>query len=270
MPQIRKTVRKDLSFSVTPWQTKRGSTQTDTDQIYTEVQLPYKKAKVDESAGATIAAADRPATRQATHSSDWKSRKRSGAPAEIRLQAEQPSLQTAMDDVSPIPNIDGDATDSTGSDEASGTSLNGTAVLALLPDGQISGHLLDASSNTCYGIMGHQLTAERECTRDIEWKLLYVTILDFKSNREVSFPAERTAADAATIQAPLQMHGEEQQVIEALQGQTSTDIEFKFQCTTILVRRHCITWHMPLCFPQVSFYTSYAACRMGTQQRSIS
>ena len=234
MPQIRKTDRKDLSFSVSPWQSKRGSTQISTDQAYTEVQVPIKKPKTEASFRPEIAAAAPAAARKDVHPHGWRTRNKGGITGEISSHT-QPKLEGASNSTSPAPELTEREADHSEPDEDLGTSLVGTAVLALLPNGQISGHLLDAHSSKCFGIMGRQLTAERECTRDFEWKLLYVTIIDFKTNKEVSFPAERTAADAATIQAPLQMHGEEQQIIEALHGHLNTDVSLKFQCTTIMV-----------------------------------
>lgn len=231
MPQIGKTDRKDLSFSVSPWQSKRGSTQIATDQAYTEVQVPIKKPKTEASFPPQVAAAT---ARKDVHSHGWRTRNSGGITSEISPHT-QPKVEDASNSTSPAPELIEHEVDYSEPDEDLGTSLVGTAVLALLPNGQISGHLLDAHSSKCFGIMGRQLTAERECTRDFEWKLLYVTIIDFKTNKEVSFPAERTAADAATIQAPLQMHGKEQQIIEALHGHPNTDVSLKFQCTTIMV-----------------------------------
>ncbi|KAA6423479.1 MAG: hypothetical protein FRX49_06539 [Trebouxia sp. A1-2] len=234
MPQVRTSDRKDLSFSVSPWQTKRDATQIATDQPYTEVEVPIKKRKTEDIAFPNILKAPPSAARQDKKTAAWKTKKAGGASVAISSQPEHPSVEQAFEGVSTDPEVNEDQTDCSFSIEAQGTSLIGTAVLALLPDGHISGHLLDANHNACFGIMGSQLTAQRECTRDVEWKLLHVTIINFKTNREVSFPAERTAADAATIQAPLQMHGDEQQVIEALQGHPRTGVELKFQCTTIL------------------------------------
>jgi len=238
MPQVRKSERKDLSFSVSPWQTKRGGTQIATDQPYTEVQVPIKKRKTEESAYCNIAKAQPSAARQDRQTTAWKTNKAGGASVAISSHTEHPSAEQAFEGISTDPEVNEDETDCSSSTEAKGTSLIGTAVLALLPDGHISGHLLDANHNACFGIMGSQLTAERECTRDVELKLLHVTIINFRTNREVSFPAERTAADAATIQTPLQLHGDEQQVIEALQGHPTTGVELKFQCATILVSLH--------------------------------
>ena len=98
-----------------------------------------------------------------------------------------------------------------------------------------AGHFIDKPSKQCYGIMGVQLTAFRECTRDTEWKLLRITVLDFSSKAEDVFAAERTAADAARLQAPLQFHGDEPELAEALNGLAPSNIELRFDCHTILV-----------------------------------
>ena len=242
MPQINKRFTKDLSFSVSPWQTKHGPSQVIGGQLYEETQLPLKrlKASVHETSPATVNSSAIHQSRG--HASQWQTKK-ARAPAEaLPLNKVQAS---ASDTVTPAQQDTADR-DSGGISEASDTSDNahstffeGTAVLALLPSGQISGHLLDTHSGACFGFMAQQLTAERECTRDTEWKLLHATIIDYQSHQEVTFAAERTAEDAATIQAPLQMHGEEEHVIAALQGHADADVKFRFHCNTILVSSCC-------------------------------
>ena len=255
MPQIKNSISKDFSFSVSPWQSKRGDPEITGDQLYQQTPLPFKKDGTS-SLGPLPATECIPEAASAQgHASQWQ-RKRRRAADEVDSSLEQPaSNTTAMQDTA-----DWDS-DSRAAEAPQGTPLVGTAVLALLPNGQISGHLLDTHSNNCFGFMACQLTAERECTRDTEWKLLHATIIDFQSKQEIKFPAEHTAEDAAIIQAPLQMHGEEEQVIAALQGCAGADVDFKFQCTTILVRLVlcsesfvlCITHEMRL-YKYLTFY----------------
>lgn len=239
MPQIKKSSRKDVSFSVSPWQSKQATPEITEDQLYKEVQLPLKR-KTRELAEVKAEPSQRPRTsQQKGFARQWQRKKKEQAPDEGSVVAEQPATD-AVDGPNPAFDIDSEAdtyTDTDDTDTAPGSVLQGTAVFALLPSGQISGHILDSQSNACFGFMAHQLTAERECTRDTEWRLLHATIIDYKSSKEINFAAERTAEDAATIQAPLQMHGEEEQLIAALQdhADAETDIRFKFQCTTILV-----------------------------------
>ena len=236
MPQINKSIKKDLSFSVSPWQSKQATPEVIEDQPYQEIQLPLKRKTREHLAESTAEASQRSrASQREGTASEWQKKKKHQPPDE------QPATNTPS---SPDPAHDIDSTSDTQTDTVStdtvkGSHLQGTAVLALLPNGQISGHILDTHSSACFGFMARQLTVERECTRDTEWRLLHATIIDYKSSKEMNFAAERTAEDAATIQAPLQMHGEEEQLIAALQGHADADmdIKFKFQCTTILVIR---------------------------------
>ena len=242
MPQINKSVKKDLSFSVSPWQSKQDTPEITEDQPYQEIQLPLKR-KTREHLAESRPGASQPsrALQRKGSASQWQKKKKDQTPAEGSLLAEQPAIDRPISP-DPAQNIDSKTDterDTVNIDTTKGSSLQGTAMLALLPNGQISGHILDTHSSACFGFMARQLTAERECTRDTEWRLLHATIIDYKSSKEINFAAERTAEDAATIQAPLQMHGEEEQIVTALQGHADadTDIEFKFQCTTILVSR---------------------------------
>ena len=242
MPQINKSVKKDLSFSVSPWQSKQATPEITEDQPYQEIQLPLKRKTREHLAVPRAEASQRPRPSQRKGSaSQWQRKKQDQTPNENNVLAEQPATDTpnAPDLAHHVDSKSDTDTDTSIKDATQGPSLQGTAVLALLPNGQISGHILDTHSNACFGFMARQLTAERECTRDTEWRLLHATIIDYKSSKETNFAAERTAEDAATIQAPLQMHGEEEQLIAALQGHADadTDINFKFQCTTILVSR---------------------------------
>ena len=237
MPQIKKSVRKDLSFSVSPWQSKQATPQITKDQLYQEIQLPLKRKTSEQVTDITAEASQRPrASQRKGCASQWHRKKKVPA-EEVSVLAEKPATDTTNDLNTAHESDSREEIDTSEADTTENSALQGTAVLALLPSGQISGHILDTNSNACFGFMAHQLTAERECTRDTEWRLLHVTIIDYKSSKEVNFAAERTAEDAATIQAPLQMHGEEEQLIAALQGHADPDIdiEFKFQCTTILV-----------------------------------
>ena len=238
MPQIKTSAKKDLSFSVSPWQCKQATPEITRDQLYQETQLPFKRKASDPVAGRKAESSQPPRASQGKGSaSQWQKKKTVPTPQEVSVLPQQPPADT-IDDPDTAHHTDSTAesdTDKSLADATKGYSLQGTAVLALLPSGQISGHLLDGHNGACFGFMARQLTAERECTRDSEWRLLHVTVIDYKSGQEISFAAERTAEDAATIQAPLQMHGEEEQLIAALQGHADAEVDFKFKCTTILV-----------------------------------
>lgn len=238
MPQIKKSATKDLSFSVSPWQCKQVTPEITKDQLYQETQLPFKRKANNPAAGTSAEASVRPRASQGkATASQWQKKRKTPTPEEVSALSEQPATDPVnVHDTAHHTDSKAESdTDTSRTDTTEGSSLQGTAVLALLPSGQISGHILDAHSGACFGFMARQLTAERECTRDSEWRLLHVTIIDYMSGQEFHFAAERTAEDAATIQAPLQMHGEEEQLIAALQGHADADVDFKFRCTTILV-----------------------------------
>lgn len=60
-----------------------------------------------------------------------------------------------------------------------GPALEGTALLAFLPDGRFSGVFRGDSGGRALGIHGLVLEDRRECTRDEEWRLMRVTVTDW-------------------------------------------------------------------------------------------
>ncbi|KIZ02478.1 hypothetical protein MNEG_5483 [Monoraphidium neglectum] len=71
---------------------------------------------------------------------------------------------------------------------AGGERLVGVARLALLPSGDLSGHLVTQDSSgdgsgggrsTCFGLVGRQVLAQHSCYRDTEWGLLRLSIIRF-------------------------------------------------------------------------------------------
>ena len=86
--------------------------------------------------------------------------------------------------------------------------------------------------------MGVQLTAMRECTRDLEWKLLELTILDFESRVEVTFAAEQTAADAARIQATYNRQVQSSCPESALAPQTVLSQQLRHNDCSLMACQH--------------------------------
>jgi hypothetical protein len=64
---------------------------------------------------------------------------------------------------------------------------------------------------TLQGWVLHQVVSQRECTRDAEWKLLRMRVIDFARGAEASFLAEKVGGDAAQITAPIELQGDEEQ-----------------------------------------------------------
>ena len=278
MPQIRKSAAKNLQFSVSPWHFKQPAGGPNVRQTHQETYLTLEPDQPVHPAAATNvqSKAKRP-VQQHVNESKWQVRKRP-APSDDTQQATVSDVHTQQSSQ--------EQSSDTSEDEdpseicTSGALLQGTAVLAFLPSGQLSGrlcscfhtcyavpcnhvstqyvmsdkvvasasssavqlklawitgHFVDKQSKKCFGIMGVQLTALRECTRDVEWKLMKITIINFDSKAECQFAAERTAADAARVQAPLQFHGDEPELAEALNGLAPSDVQLQFECHTIMV-----------------------------------
>lgn len=98
--------------------------------------------------------------------------------------------------------------------------------------------MVDERSRRCLGVMGGVLKGRRECTRDEEWQLMRMTVIDFKGGSEVSFLAERTGGDAAVFKAPVQLQGVEEEADLAVFGDDlQHDVELDFSCDVILVSR---------------------------------
>ncbi|GAQ78207.1 hypothetical protein KFL_000090530 [Klebsormidium nitens] len=121
--------------------------------------------------------------------------------------------------------------------------IEGVASLALLPDGCISGHLIDAVTKMSYGIFGKEIKCERECSRGEDYKLVDLTILEFKSQKECTLVVEQRGADAARIRTAEDAHGWEEEVLEAArEGRSGAPPNVTFDCETLKAdadaRRH--------------------------------
>lgn len=108
----------------------------------------------------------------------------------------------------------------------------GVASIAILPSGSISGHFVDAQTSQCFGLFGTQISCERECSRGEDYKLINLSILDFNSKKEVQVIVESHGQDAARFQNATDVHGWEEDVMEALHGKASGACvpNIKFEC----------------------------------------
>lgn len=139
MPQVKKSSRKGQHFAVSPWQTKLPEGEPGLDHFYQETQIPFQPDP-DQSAGSSSRKAQ--GHRAAPQVGQWKSRKRqalSDAPDA------SDALESAAEFTSPIVGAVGHSSQSD-EDEAGpsvlsqpDTLLQGTAVLAFLPNGHLSG-----------------------------------------------------------------------------------------------------------------------------------
>jgi len=118
--------------------------------------------------------------------------------------------------------------------------LTGTAFLAVLEDASITGHLivLDdiTNSKTNYGIMGREVVSFRECTRDPDWAVVRLTLINFRTGEEMTFLVEKSGGDAMSLVAPVSWQGLEEE--EEMQGELSKGcirrVEGWFSCEHLL------------------------------------
>lgn len=110
--------------------------------------------------------------------------------------------------------------------------LHGTAVLAILPDKSVGGHLI--TSHGAFGLIGREVLSFRECTRDADWSVLRLTLIDFDNNgREVSFLAEKTGSDAMSLSSPVKWEGTEEENEKSLGSGCEAGMMLAFKCETI-------------------------------------
>ncbi|KAK9812742.1 hypothetical protein WJX72_002899 [[Myrmecia] bisecta] len=106
--------------------------------------------------------------------------------------------------------------------------------LAFLPDGRLSGHMVDSRTHKTYGVLGMEVWSERECMRDAEWKLLQISVINFDSQEEVRLLAERTGGDAAKLHAPVEPHGVEEELLQECSEGCDAAACLDFTCDTIM------------------------------------
>eukprot|EP00898_Chlorokybus_atmophyticus_P005355 jgi/Chlat1/5820/Chrsp4S00483 len=105
----------------------------------------------------------------------------------------------------------------------------GVASLAFLPSGQVSGHFVDAASRSCFGLVGHELPCERECSHGEDHRLLSLAILDFATNKERRVVVEQSGSDAAKFATTSTAHGWDEEVVRAASEAKST-LKVSFRC----------------------------------------
>jgi hypothetical protein len=126
-------------------------------------------------------------------------------------------------------------------DKATSTlTLTGTAFLAVLEDASITGQLivLDNITNTKtnYGIMGREVVSFRECTRDPDWAVIRLTLINFKTGDEMTFLVEKSGGDAMSLVAPVSWQGleEEEEMQRELNRGCVGGVEVWFSCEQLL------------------------------------
>ncbi|XP_030464993.2 uncharacterized protein LOC115684398 isoform X2 [Syzygium oleosum] len=110
----------------------------------------------------------------------------------------------------------------------------GVASIALLPCGSISGHFIHLPHSICYGLHGTELACERECSRGEDYRLIKLSITDFKTKQEGTVVVECKGHDAARFHSIDHAHGWEEDVAGLLeQKHQKSKIVVSFECETL-------------------------------------
>ncbi|GAB2210855.1 hypothetical protein Droror1_Dr00016143 [Drosera rotundifolia] len=112
--------------------------------------------------------------------------------------------------------------------------MEGMASIAMLPDGSISGHFIHLPNSACFGLHGHELACERECSRGEDFRLIKLTIIDYNRKKHRDVVVECKGHDAARFNTIDQVHGWENDVVNELeQKQWKNKIFVSFECQTL-------------------------------------
>lgn len=115
-----------------------------------------------------------------------------------------------------------------------GVTMEGVASIALLPTGAISGHFIRLPDSICYGLHGTPISCERECSRGEDYRLIKLTIIDFKSKREKVLVVECRGHDAARLQNIDHLHGWEDDIVGLVEKEHGNQkVLLSFECETL-------------------------------------
>ncbi|CAH9109473.1 unnamed protein product [Cuscuta epithymum] len=134
---------------------------------------------------------------------------------------------------------------------ARGKLMEGIASIALLPSGSISGHFIQLPESVCYGLHGTELACERECSRGEDYRLIKLTVTDFKTMREWDVIVECKGHDAARLNNIDHAHGWENDVMNLLEEKhRKGNILVSFECETLKAEKEAED-HISKCMPKL-------------------
>uniref|UniRef100_A0A0E0KAC4 methionine--tRNA ligase n=1 Tax=Oryza punctata TaxID=4537 RepID=A0A0E0KAC4_ORYPU len=112
--------------------------------------------------------------------------------------------------------------------------MEGVASIALLPSGAISGHFIRLPDSVCYGLHGTPISCERECSRGEDYRLIKLSIIDFKNKREKVVVVECRGHDAARLQNIDHLHGWEDDIVGLVEKKHGNQkFSLSFECETL-------------------------------------
>ncbi|VFQ86580.1 unnamed protein product [Cuscuta campestris] len=132
-----------------------------------------------------------------------------------------------------------------------GMLMEGIASIALLSSGSISGHFIQLPESICYGLHGTELACERECSRGEDYRLIKLTVTDFKTMRERDVIVECKGHDAARLNNIEHAHGWENDVMNLLEEKCRKgNIFVSFECETLKADKEAED-HISKCMPKL-------------------
>jgi hypothetical protein len=236
MPKPRKHAGSQTLFAVSPWQNKSAKREDaaksgEIDYIVVHEDLIKKGTSATESSKANssqqrpdqvVITNQSPAT--AAANVGWRTKIAQNVKADNGLSMldssqdlslKPPTIATATTTAAPLGKQERrvGTTTAPSSSPSPSSSLAGTAFLVLLGGSRIVGNftLLDNPSIT-YPLHGREVTSYRECTRDPEWSVVKLNLLNLPHTelpREVVIIAERTGGDAMKLKSPVEWQGDE-------------------------------------------------------------
>uniref|UniRef100_A0ACD5X029 Uncharacterized protein n=1 Tax=Avena sativa TaxID=4498 RepID=A0ACD5X029_AVESA len=115
-----------------------------------------------------------------------------------------------------------------------GEKMEGVASIALLPSGAISGHFIRLPDSVCYGLQGRAIPCERECSRGDDYRLIKLSIINFKRKTEKVVVVECRGHDAARLQNVDHLHGWEDDIVGLVQKKHGNKkVLVSFVCETL-------------------------------------
>uniref|UniRef100_A0A0D9VS32 Uncharacterized protein n=1 Tax=Leersia perrieri TaxID=77586 RepID=A0A0D9VS32_9ORYZ len=115
-----------------------------------------------------------------------------------------------------------------------GEAMEGVASIALLPSGAISGHFIRLPDSVCYGLQGTPISCERECSRGEDYRLIKLSIIDFKNKRDKVVVVECRGHDAARLQNIDHLHGWEDDIVGLVEKKHGNrKFSLSFECETL-------------------------------------
>uniref|UniRef100_I1P8S0 Uncharacterized protein n=1 Tax=Oryza glaberrima TaxID=4538 RepID=I1P8S0_ORYGL len=119
-------------------------------------------------------------------------------------------------------------------DSGESETMEGVASIALLPSGAISGHFIRLPDSVCYGLHGTPISCERECSRGEDYRLIKLSIIDFKNKHEKVVVVECRGHDAARLQNIDHLHGWEDDIVGLVEKKHGNrKFSLSFECETL-------------------------------------